>query len=145
MKKFLKPFIIVVSSLLVIMIVLTGAYLYYEVFVPNDYGKQYEQVWVSEDGNITFTTQNSKGFYGPHSGGDGTIKIDNKSCEFSLGYGGSLLSSFCIVYINNQDVLSGQGFYNPITQTYTVTYDDGDVDDKYADYLPKKEIIFHKK
>lgn len=143
MKKFLKPFLIVVSSIVGIMIILVGIYLYYELILPDDYGPQYKQEWVSEDGNISFTTMNSKGFYGAHSSGQGTINIDNRSYEFSLGCEGSLLGSHCNVYIYGVCVISGDGVYNPIAQTYTVTYDE--VDEKYRDYLPKNQIIFYKK
>ncbi len=116
-----KKTIITISVIFLLFLVFTIFTIYLNfVFSPDDYGEKYEKVWSSKDGNITFILDNKKGFYGPNNEYRCNYLNNNSdySRECTIAF-----SPFFNMYISGSEILSGESYYNPITQTIKVTID----------------------
>ena len=90
------------------------------IFAPDDYGKEYEKVWVSTDGNISFIQDNKKGFSGHNYEYRADFLNNNPtySTECTVAF-----DSFFTLHLSGSEILSGESDYNPITHTMKVTID----------------------
>ncbi len=130
MEKVIK---IIVVSALVLLCAFELGFSVYNAFLPDDSGKEYEQVWVSKDNNISFIRDNKKGF-------------DGQNCEYRADYKNNNpeYSTDCTISFSNMFelriyadlILLGKSDFNSITQTMKVTIEDVNPDSPYK--LPYK-------
>lgn len=125
-----KRTIAIISVIAVLGVAFTIIGIYFNnVFFPDDYGKKYEEVWVSKDKNISFIRDNKKGFDGQNC----LYRANylNNNPDYSMYVCTVAFTPFFDVYINGWNVLSGESHYNPITHTMEVTIDTVNKDSPY--------------
>lgn len=113
-------------------------YLYYVYQVDDEIGSQYNQTWVSEDGKISFVTNNKKGLNSDNMAYEGKINIDGEEKQVNVGFDGSFV-------IDNYEepelyIYSEDYHYYPIIKKLVVN-----VERTIVDEYKNKEIVIHKK
>ena len=141
MKKIIKIIVITILAFLSLIVVQLGGYLYYDLFVPDDYGEQYNQTWQSEDGRIEFVVNNAKGFMGHNYEYEGNATINNESINILIGF--SLVCGMDTADSQNC-IFLGDYYYNPVFNQVKVKITD--VDTAYSgEYKVGDELTFVKK
>lgn len=137
--KNLKKVIVTVLIVLAIVAVPICGYLYYDLFVNDEIGEQYEQTWQTDDGSLTLVTNNKKGFIlqDNHMFSGSLLEKDN-NINVKMGFGAN-----CIVSTDTDSPLfEGDYSYNfftsELTITITKTYP------KYNDMFSYTEFKLHK-
>ena len=136
----MKKVLIAVISVLLVFFISIGSYVFYDLFVSDDYSaEKYSQTWVSDDEKFSFVTTNKKGLCGSHLTINGSVSIGKQNLSTTISY----CPHFTINYGKSDDViLSGDYFYIPLIKVLIVDVDSTSYNLK--DYRDKK-LIFHVK
>ena len=127
MKK--KPIIILSVIPVLVLSFIFAAIHFNNIFSPDDYGKKYEKLWKSKDGNISFIMDNKKGYYGHNCGYAADFLNNNPDCsgmECTLGF-----DPIFTLHVSGAEVLVGDSEYNPITQIIKVKIINIGTDERY--------------
>lgn len=135
-----KQIIILISVILLLLFISLGGYIYYDLFIPDDYGEKYYQTWQSNDGSISIVVDNKKGFMGHNNRYKGKLIYDNEETDIEFGF-----ALICEVFTSEDDtrVFAGSYSYNPLFNQVSV--DISDVNSKYSDYFKVGEKLIIEK
>lgn len=117
MRKILFISILAFLIVTITVIIVFGNYISYS-FSPDDYGNQYNQKWISDDGRITFITNNKKGLFSADCNCyDGDYKSTNKKYKVDVQFCGNCN---IVLYENGESttisVALGDYYYNCVTK-----------------------------
>ncbi|MGN0476557.1 MAG: hypothetical protein ACI4HM_04380 [Ruminococcus sp.] len=132
-----KKVTISIISIVIILLIPICSFLYYDLFVGDDWGSGYNQSWKSEDGSITFVTDNKKGLMGCNNCYDGVLNIDGKKIDVDILYGGG----FSITSKSREiEYLYGDYSYIPIIGKLTVEIESTSIDN----LSQSEEVVFYR-
>ncbi len=133
-----KVFKIIVPVILIMLCAFEFGFYINNSFSPDDYGKKYEEVWVSKDKNISFIRDNKKGFDGQNC--EYRANFKNNNPEYSMDCTISFSNMFELrIYADL--ILLGDSDFNSITQTMKVKIDDVNPESPYKLPYKKGDII----